>query len=394
MVRVFDHEVQWRLPVRSTSAASALKELQPATEKYEAWRYSSIDDLSIRAFSAPALEGVDRESLVRVVRSAGFRGDGIVDVGPHGVRVVEGCGATTLVREVAAAGELVEVPEEPYATLASVFAPTRVELAVGEAENLALLVGSTGAGAAGFAWIRVRFDGSGTLWLVDGAGDAALQSSVVEIEVAPRVRASVRHLPSSGVGSVAFLQFGGSLEEGSRLEVVEVAAGSGYYRTRTDVALRGEGASLTIRSAFVVGSSELKEFRTFVAHRARQTRSDLLYKGAVCGSGASVYSGLITITPEGHGSDAFQTNRNLLLSPSARAESVPNLDIQVSDVRCSHASAVGPLDEELIFALEAKGVDPARAERLLADAFFADMPGLIDEERSVVRRALEERWQS
>lgn len=107
-----------------------------------------------------------------------------------------------------------------------------------------------------------------------------------------------------------------------------------------------------------------------------------------------MYSGLITIEPAGHGSDAFQTNRNLLLSPEARAESVPNLDIQVSDVRCSHASTVGPLEAELVFALEAKGIDPDRAQRILADGFFADIADLSEGERALVRRALEERWLS
>ena len=89
----------------------------------------------------------------------------------------------------------------------------------------------------------------------------------------------------------------------------------------------------------------------------------------------SVYSGLIHIRNGAHGARAFQTNNNLVLSEGAHADSVPNLDIEENDVRCSHASTVGPIDEDQRYYLESRGISPAVAERLIVLGFFADLAG-------------------
>ncbi len=100
-----------------------------------------------------------------------------------------------------------------------------------------------------------------------------------------------------------------------------------------------------------------------------------MFKGAVGGSARSVYSGLIRMRRGSRGANAFQTNRNLVLSEGAHADSVPNLDIQENDVRCSHASAVGPIDAEQRFYLESRGVPTAVAERLILVGFFTELLG-------------------
>jgi Fe-S cluster assembly protein SufD len=90
-----------------------------------------------------------------------------------------------------------------------------------------------------------------------------------------------------------------------------------------------------------------------------------------------VYTGLIRIRENARGSVAFQTNRNLTLSEGAWAESVPNLDIQTNDVKCSHASTVGPVDDEQRFYLESRGIPPEVAERLIVLGFFDDVLNLL-----------------
>src|SRR5260370_18635117 len=108
------------------------------------------------------------------------------------------------------------------------------------------------------------------------------------------------------------------------------------------------------------------------AHEAPRTTSDLLFKGAVAGTADSVYSGLIRVRKGAVGTNAFQTNRNLVLGEGAHADSVPNLEIEENDVRCSHASAVGPIDEEQRFYLESRGVPPEVADRLIVLGFLDD----------------------
>ena len=103
------------------------------------------------------------------------------------------------------------------------------------------------------------------------------------------------------------------------------------------------------------------------------TRSDLLFKGAVEDRARSVYSGLVRLRPDAQHSSAFQTNRNLVLTEGAGAESIPNLEIEANDVRCSHASAVGPIDDDQLYYLESRGIPPEEAERLIVLGFFDDV---------------------
>ncbi len=94
------------------------------------------------------------------------------------------------------------------------------------------------------------------------------------------------------------------------------------------------------------------------SHQGKHTTSDLLFKGAVANSSHSVYRGLIRVEKGAAGTNAFQTNRNLVLGEGAHADSVPTLEIEENDVRCSHASAVGPIDEEQRFYLESRASRP------------------------------------
>ncbi len=118
---------------------------------------------------------------------------------------------------------------------------------------------------------------------------------------------------------------------------------------------------------------QTQDFRTFQEHVAPRTRSELVFKGAVADRARSVYSGLVHMHKGARRADASQTNRNLVLSEDAHADSVPNLDIEENDVRCSHASAVGPVDSEQRFYLESRGIPPEVAERLILLGFFEDL---------------------
>jgi Fe-S cluster assembly protein SufD len=172
-----------------------------------------------------------------------------------------------------------------------------------------------------------------------------------------------------------------------------VALGGGYARLRTDSALVGEAGASSLRAAFIGREDQMLDFRTLQDHRAPRTTSDLLFMGAVADTSHSVYSGLIRVRRGAVKSDAMQTNHNLVLDEGAHADSVPNLDIEENDVKCSHGSTVGPVDEDQRYYLESRGVEPERAEQLIVAGFFdsiADqvpLPGA----RQLVGRALAER---
>ena len=138
---------------------------------------------------------------------------------------------------------------------------------------------------------------------------------------------------------------------------------------RTCVSTAGTARS-EILSAYLGDGSQVHDIRTLQDHAAPRTTSELLCQGAVAGRSRSVYSGLIRVHRGAVRSDARQTNHNLVLDEGAHADSVPNLDILENDVTCSHASTVGPVDEDQRYYIESRGVVPEVAEGLIVRGFF------------------------
>jgi Fe-S cluster assembly protein SufD len=137
------------------------------------------------------------------------------------------------------------------------------------------------------------------------------------------------------------------------------------------------------------------DHETLQDHIAPHASSNLLFKGALNDAGRSVFRGLIRVHPKAQRTDAYQTNRNLILSDKARADSLPNLEIQADDVRCSHAATVGQLDEEEVFYLLSRGIPKAEAVRLVVFGFFGEvleqlpLEGVKQELLRVVERKLD-----
>ncbi len=157
------------------------------------------------------------------------------------------------------------------------------------------------------------------------------------------------------------------------LRTFNASLGASAARVRSDAELVGQGGEAVLVSGYLGTREQLHDLRTIQDHVAPHTRSELLCKGAVTDVARSAYVGLTRVRNGAHGADAFQTNRNLVLSEGAHADSVPTLDIQENDVRCSHASTVGPIDEDQLYYLESRGIDPAVAERLIVLGFFKDL---------------------
>ncbi len=173
-----------------------------------------------------------------------------------------------------------------------------------------------------------------------------------------------------------------------------VSLGGKYSRLRAEVSLLEKGATSDVMAVYYGDNNQLLDFRTLQDHRAEHTTSTLLFKGAVEDSARSVYSGMIHLREEAQQSEAYQTNRNLILDHGAHAESIPNLMIEANDVKCSHGSTVGPIDEEQLYYLATRGVSPADAEKLIVLGFFEDVfsrlsiPALIEPLRRSVNEKL------
>lgn len=156
------------------------------------------------------------------------------------------------------------------------------------------------------------------------------------------------------------------------VELAEAGLGGAFSRLHLTVDLAGRGSDARITGVYFGDAEQTLDYRYFMNHQGPDTTSEMFLKGAVAGNAKSVFTGLIRIEPEGQGSNAHQTNRNLVLSDDAEAHSVPNLEILANDVRCGHGSAVGPLDEEQRFYLMSRGLPEPRADRLQVLGFFEE----------------------
>ncbi len=167
------------------------------------------------------------------------------------------------------------------------------------------------------------------------------------------------------------------LEKDAALKDLMVNLGARFARAEVGSELVGPGADSEMLGVYFAAGDQHHDHHTLQHHVAPHARSDVYYKGAAKDRGTIVYQGLIKLEPGAQKTDAYQTNRNLLLSREASVESVPQLEIAANDVRCSHGSSIAPIDAQQLFYLETRGISRKSAENLLVAGFLEDVLGRI-----------------
>jgi Fe-S cluster assembly protein SufD len=163
---------------------------------------------------------------------------------------------------------------------------------------------------------------------------------------------------------------------------VNAAVGSRRARLENCVRIDGEGADVRLYGISVATGEQEFDQRTLQIHAAGHAKSDLLFKNALLGKARTIFSGLIKVAPDAQRTDAFQTNRNLLLSPDAEADSLPGLEIEANDVKCSHGATTGQIDPAELFYLRARGIPLAVAQELLAQGFLEEVLAKVGHEEA------------
>jgi Fe-S cluster assembly protein SufD len=167
-----------------------------------------------------------------------------------------------------------------------------------------------------------------------------------------------------------------------------IAIGGALVRNDVNAVLAGEGIDCILNGLYVLEGSQFVDNHMRVEHAMPHCASHELYKGVLDGKARSIFNGLIHVHPGAQKTDAKQSNRNLLLSRDAVANSNPQLEIYAADVKCTHGSTVGQLDEDAVFYLRSRGIGMEAARSLLTYAFASDIVERIKVEP--VRRDLEE----
>jgi Fe-S cluster assembly protein SufD len=183
------------------------------------------------------------------------------------------------------------------------------------------------------------------------------------------------------------------VERDAELDWVAGGFGSKKGKVRIQNDLSGPGATSRVTGAYFADGEQHLDYDTFQEHIAPSTESDFAFKGALRESARAVWRGMIRVEPDAQKTNAYQENRNLLLSNDAHADSIPGLEIMANDVRCTHGATLGRIDREELFYLMSRGLSRSEAERLIVRGFFQDVLDRIDLEpvRDALGAALEAR---
>src|SRR5919205_4112203 len=169
------------------------------------------------------------------------------------------------------------------------------------------------------------------------------------------------------------------LARDASLEWVALGFGSARGKVRMETKLGGPGSSAKVTGAYAGAGVQHLDFDTTQEHAAPHTTSDLAFRGVLADRATAVWRGMIRVDPGAQQTDAFQESRNLLLSRRAHADSIPGLEIEANDVRCTHAAAVAQIDAEQLHYLRSHGIPRATATRLVIEGFLEELVERFEE---------------
>ncbi|MDP9494767.1 MAG: Fe-S cluster assembly protein SufD [Actinomycetota bacterium] len=223
--------------------------------------------------------------------------------------------------------------------------------------------------------VRVGENAEASVLVVYRSADGARLLMVPEIDLDVAAGGRLRYLAVQGLDHAAtsVVHQRVTLGRDATARIGEVGLGAKLGRLDLGVRLTGDGSSSEVVGLYFGEGEQTLDYRMVITHEGKSTTSDVFLKGAVEDDAQSVFTGLLRIEKDARGTSTFETNRNLVLSENAKAQSVPNLEILCDDVVCGHGSSVGPLEQEHLYYLQSRGLTRVRAERLLIRGFFQEV---------------------
>lgn len=215
--------------------------------------------------------------------------------------------------------------------------------------------------------------------VVDNVGSGTVTANL-EVSIAEGAEVSLVTVDGAEPSAVRLGEIALLVGRDARLRHVAVTVGGELVRRTLTVRYDGPGGDAELWGLYVARAGQHLEHRLLVDHSTPHCRSRVTYKGALSGADAhTVWVGDVLIRPEATGTDTYELNRNLLLTEGARADSVPDLEIETGEVvHAGHASATGRFDDEQLFYLMARGISESEARRLVMHGFFAEVLAAID----------------
>ena len=410
-------EPQW-LRDRRRSAFDAFTGMSLPSNRDEEWRRTDIRGLKLGGFSIPDPGQVSTEDKAAVAPAwdalAAHYATGLEQINASPTRSADPSklGGAVLIDLATAAKDHPEILErylltdavsptaDAFSALHAAFwtggtllyVPKGVKVDV----PLFTLVGLAGGGSVDMDHTLVVVEEGAEATLVretssHGRGNApALHVGAVELFVGQGAKLRFVNLQNWDSGTWNFSRERALVGAEASIQWTVGGLGSRLAKVNQEVALTGKGADAQVNGVmFTTGKQHLAYF-TRQDHMAPHTQSDLLYKAGLKDRSRIVWKGMIKVEKEAQRTDAYQKDDNLILSDHARADSIPGLEIEANDVRCTHGATAGRVDEEMIFYAQARGVRKDTAIRLIVEGFFANVYDRITLEpvRETLRQAV------
>ncbi|GAB4579328.1 MAG: Fe-S cluster assembly protein SufD [Anaerolineales bacterium] len=277
-------------------------------------------------------------------------------------------------------GKIVSPDEGKFAALTGAFARQGVLLYIPRNvivdQPLHAVIWTPGVGLAHLYHTLVYLeDGASATFVQESAspdetGGQTLVGGNVEVSVGANAQLRFVELQSLGRHVWNFTHERTRVARDGNMDWIFGAIGSHLTKNFSELNLDGPGAVGRMSGFYFTDGIQHLDHDTQQNHNAPHTTSDLLFKGALKDTSRSVWQGMIYVAPGAQKTDGYQANRNLVLNPKARADSIPGLEILADDVRCTHGATVGKIDPELVFYLQSRGIPLHDAERLIVDGFF------------------------
>jgi Fe-S cluster assembly protein SufD len=239
--------------------------------------------------------------------------------------------------------------------------------------------------------------GAKAIFAEDYSSDVAgYVNTVVELVIGDGARLEYVTTQKHHAGTRQFGTHRATVGRDGEVDWVVLGLGGTRAKSRIESYLADQGANAKVTGAYFLAGSEHADYDTTQEHAAPNTTSDLYFKGVLTDHARAVWRGVIRVDKHAQKTDAYQENRNLLLSHDAHADSIPGLEIQANDVRCTHAATIGQIDRLQLFYLMSRGLSRKQAERVIVRGFFQPVLDRIgsDEVRAVLAAELELRMGS
>ena len=380
------------LAAAQAAGAARLAAMGLPQRRDEYWRYTDpagfnapLPDPAAPASEASAFEGVARVRLVFV--DGAFDAAASDDPAAAGVEIaplsVAGAADIHWARELHGAieGAAHKAVARPFAALNAARAPDGVVIRATRPARLPVEVICRTAGGARDVLLRhlLRVDPGASLTLIETLGGGARGLHLIEAEIGAGAALHHIRIEPRAIAHPCQSHLHARLGSGATLKSFTLSGSAGLMRNETVVDILGDGAAAHVAGALVAGAGALHDDTVFITHAAEGCESRQVFKRVLREGAVGVFQGKILVRPGAQKTDGYQISQALLLDDASQSLAKPELEIYADDVKCSHGSTTGAIDETALFYLRSRGVPAAEAEALLVLAFLAEAVAEIED---------------